>query len=65
MLAADTKDTFKYSAVPWFTNASVCKQFSSKTEAFGKILLPFLYSVWGDKHHCGHLPQNCVKKLSL
>lgn len=40
--------------MPWFTNASVCEQFSSQTEALGKkILLPFTYSSSGDKHNHG------------
>lgn len=31
-----------------YCNAAVCKPFNSQTEAFGKILFPFMRSTLGD-----------------
>lgn len=43
-------------AIPQFTSASVCRQFSLQTKAFGRILLLFANSAPGDKHTRSYLP---------
>lgn len=39
------------------TNASIQEEFNSQTEAFSKILLPFVNSASDDKYEGAHLPK--------